>query len=300
LTYLADGYLRSEELVLGTGVKEEIAHEDFEGTSAWQHQAAESTASSGDWIVSVPYATGYQPGHDVTADPGSYCLFTGLNISDPDTFDVDGGVVVARSGAYDLSGHPEVRLSLWRWFGNRDLGEDSGDFFRLEIREDSSAPDQLLEQLGHLESATAWTEVSFRVADYVTPGPQVELKVSASDASPVPNIIEAAIDEILFWEPHCEVYNPLPNPVTGLRLSVAGSDVELDWSPPNPDPAHGEADRYRIYRSDTPDGGWALLDELATTADPVQYADGGGIGGADLRFYQVVAANDAGDSEVLP
>ncbi|NIR38618.1 MAG: hypothetical protein GWN73_23110, partial [Actinobacteria bacterium] len=148
---------------------------------------------------------------DATPAPGVTCLFTG---DDPSSrlgeADVDDGVVVARSGPYDLSGHADVRVEVQRWFGNRDLGEDPGDFFRLEIRHDAASPDVLLEELGSSISQASWTPVNFRVADFVEPGAGVELKVSVADGASTGNIIEAAIDEILFWEPRCEIHDPPP------------------------------------------------------------------------------------------
>jgi len=300
ISTLADGFSRSDDETFDTGLVE-ILHEDFETTNGWHHVAAESTATAGNWLIATPAGTNYQPGQDVTPDPGQQCLFTAHNFPGDETLiDVDGGVVVARSGAYDLSGHPEAQVSLSRWFGNRDTGEDAGDFFRLEIREHPGAPDQLLEQLGTSVSAPEWTEVTFRVADYVTPGAQVELKVSAADGSAEENIIEAAIDEIVFWELLCEIYNPAPNDVNSLHLNISGSDVDLSWRQPDPDPAHGEANRYRVHRSETPTGGWTQLHELNSVSVDLAYTDPDSVSGAPLHFYIVIPGNDEGDAAPLP
>ena len=83
------------------------------------------------------------------------------------TDDIDDGVVVARSASVDLSGFPEARVSLNRWFANRDTGEDTGDFWRLEVRESDTSPDVLLEELDTNQSAAQWTEVTFRLADFI-------------------------------------------------------------------------------------------------------------------------------------
>ena len=76
------------------------------------------------------------------------------------------------------------------------------------------------------------------------------LKVSAADGPATGNIIEAAIDDVLFWVPFCEIHNPPPNPVDDLSIEHDGVDVSLRWGRPALDPAHGEPDRYRVYRSD--------------------------------------------------
>ena len=207
---------------------------------------------------------------------------------------------MARSGAYDLTGHPEARVRIHRWFANRDLGEDAGDFFRLEIRENSSSPDVLLEEMGTNESAARWTAVSFRVADHVVPGPGVELKVTAADGNATGNLVEAAIDEIEFWEPQCDTHDPAPNPVDSLRVDRSGDDALLSWTRPGLDPDHGEADRYRIYRSANPDGGFNLENELFDSGSAPSWSDDGAALAGDDRYYLIQAANGNGDSEPAP
>jgi len=301
LTYSADGFVTSEDVAFDSGREVSLASDDFEGTTTWQHVAAESTASTGNWIVGNPVGTGFQPEDDATPAPGSLCLYTAANPgAGVGTDDVDGGVVVARSGAYDLSGHPEARLRVARWFGNRDLGVDAGDFYRLEIRESVVSADELLEELGSSESAATWTRVTFRVADFVTPGPGVELKISAADGVAVGNIIEAAIDEIEFFEPICEIHDPAPNPVDSLMVDHDGTDVILRWSRPSLDPEHGETERYLVYRSATAAGGYTLLADLVDASTDPSYPDEGAAGGVETYFYQVISANPAGDSEPLP
>ncbi|GAB4224481.1 MAG: hypothetical protein Kow0062_26320 [Acidobacteriota bacterium] len=298
--YEADGYQRSEPTTLPTGSEAVFLVDDLEGATGWHHVAAESTASTGDWIVDDPNGTEAQPEDDVTPDPGVRCLFTAQNTS-LGTDDVDDGVVVARSGAYDLSGHPEARLRIWRWFANRDRGEDPGDFFRLEIRQDSASPDVLLEELDSRQDAPSWQPRTFRVADFVTPGAAIELKVSAADGTADGNIIEAAIDEIAFWDPACDTWNPPPAPVDTLRAERAGDDVVLRWQRPAPEPQRGEASAYRVYRSEQADGGFGERDLVEDTAAEVTWPDPGAAA-APQRFlaWLVVAENASGASEPPP
>jgi hypothetical protein len=191
-------------------------------------------------------------------------------------------------------------LRISRWFANRDIGEDDGDFFRLEIRESALHDDLILEELDSDQSAPWWEEVTFRVADHVTPGPAVELKVSAADGPAEGNIVEAAIDEIVFWEPFCEVYDPAPNPVDSLTVELAGEDVVLEWNRPGLDPGHGETEQYRVYRSETPSGGFALLDVIEDPSPSVGFIDSGAAAGPPVLYYEVIANNAAGDSDPLP
>ena len=301
LDYAADGFESSEELTLPSGTRVTLFSEEFEGSTTWQHQAAESNALTGDWTVGDPVGTGFQPENDATPDPGTRCFYTAPNPgAGVGSDDVDDGVVVARSGGYDLAGHPEARLSLKRWFANRDLGEDDGDFYRLEIRQDVLSPDKLLEQIDYQHSEPRWTEVTFRLADHLTPGPAVELKVSAADGSFSGNIIEAAIDDVVFWEPFCEIHDPAPNPVDDLRVDRAPTDVLLSWKRPVFDPAHGEADRYGLYRSESASTGFALVTEVTSTATNVGYTDTGAVTGPAQLFYLVIAGNAAGEAEPAP
>ncbi|HHN74645.1 MAG TPA: hypothetical protein ENK10_05385 [Acidobacteria bacterium] len=302
LTYRADGYQRQEELNLPTGRRQVFSSDDFESATDWQHVPAESDATTGDWLVGDPVGTDFQPEDDATADPGLRCLYTAPNAGGQGGVDDgDDGVVVARSGPIDLSAHPEARLTVQRWFANRDTGEDEGDYFELSIRQSPTAMETLLERLGTADSAPRWTEVSFRVADFITPSAETQLRVAAADGPATGNIIEAAIDELEWWDPLCEEWNPPPAPVRTLTLMRTGLDVELSWQRPAPDPAHGEVESYTIHRSETPTGGWQRLDEVVDGAPNVTWIDVGG-GGHSPPFYAwlVLATNAAGSSDTLP
>ncbi len=302
-TYLSDESSREETVTFPTGLESVFLHEDFEGATGWAHSGApDSTTSIGAWIVGDPEGTGFQPEDDATPAPGVRCLFTASNPGRlVGTNDVDGGVVVARSGSYDLAGHPEARVRLRRWFGNRDIGADAGDYFRLHIRANASSPDVLLEELGSTVSQPTWTTVNFRVASFVPPGPAVQLRVDASDGTLVGNIIEAAVDEIEFWDPACATWNPAPAPVFPLHGNRSGGDVTLSWPRPAPDPQHGEATSYRVYRSTSPSGGFASVAIVTDPSASLSWSDPGAAASPDpLLAYLIVASNAAGDSDIVP
>jgi hypothetical protein len=299
--YLADGYAQTQDDTLPTGRQIAFVTDEFEGSTTWQHIAAESTATTGDWTHGDPDGTAQQPEDDATPDPGVECLFTAPNPGGLGTDDVDDGAVVARSGSFDLTGHPEARVSLMRWFSNRDLGEDVGDYYRLEIREGAAQPDVLLEELDTNQSAQAWTEVTFRVADYINITNDVSLRVSVADGPATGNLIEGAIDDMRFWDPTCSTWDPAPNTVETLLLTLAGSDLVLDWQRPELDPSHGEAVRYRVYRSLTVDSGFGEEQLVQDSGASLSWTDVGA-GGASPSFYAylVVSENDAGASEAPP
>lgn len=297
LAYEAEGYSREEEIVLPTGTESVFLVDDLEGATGWAHVAAESTASTGDWILGDPDGTEFQPEDDTTPDPGVRALFTATNGGGLGSNDIDDGVVVARSGFYDLSGHPEARVKVSRWFANRDLGEDAGDFYALEIRESGSSPDVELERMDSTESAARWTEVSFRVADFVTPGPTIQLRVSAADGPATGNLVEAAIDDIVFWEPACDVYDPAPAAMDTLLVERSGADVVLSWAAPAATPSSGEASAYDVYRSESVQGGFGLQASVSVQS----WNDAGAAGASPALYaYSVIARNDAGTGEPTP
>ena len=200
--------------------------------------------------------------------------------------------MVARSGSYDLSGHPEARLSVARWYANRDVGTDADDYFRFHARASSSSPDVLLEELGSTASAARWTTVTFRVADFVTPGPTVQLRVAASDGTARGSVVEAALDEVVFWDPACDLHDPPPNEVMTLRAERIGSDVALSWQRPPLDPAHGEARRYQVLRSENPAAGFTVVGTIVDSSSNLGWADPGAATQTPRFYAYLIAAEN--------
>jgi len=302
LTWQADGFTRTELLTYPTGTKNVFLTDDFEGSANWTHVATESTATTGMWTIDDPNPTLWQPGNDTTPDPGVLAFFTALNPQGNDNDgDVDGGVMVGRSGPYNLDGHPEAHMDLNRWFASWHHGADSEDFFRLEIREDQNADDILMEELDTWVAYPQWNTISFRVADYVVPGQNVGFRVSASDGPAHENRLEAAIDDIVFWDPVCAAYDPVPGAVTTLTVNKDSADLRLNWNRPAEEPAFGGATGYRVYRSETATGGYALLDDFTDVGATLTWVDSGAGGESPVAYhYEVIAYNPTGESEILP
>lgn len=293
LTYASSQGSRSEEMDLPTGGRTILVKDDFETATTWAHVAGESTTTLGAWVVGDPVGTGFQPEDDASPGAGTRCLYTAANAAGAQgTDEVDAGVVVARSGSYDLTGHPEARLSVTRWYANRDVGADAGNFFRLHVRETPASPDVLLEEMDSTGSAARWTTVTFRVADLVTPGATVQLRIAASDGTGRPDLVEAALDEVVFWDPACDVHDPPPGEVMPLRADRVGDDVLLFWDRPALDPAHGEADQYRVHRSEDPSGGFVVAATVVDSSASVTWSDpGAALAPAALVVYLVAAEN---------
>jgi hypothetical protein len=179
------------------------AFEDaFENGNAqgWELYGSGSTARTGDWEIGNPNGTtsGGAQAQPQDAYEGAGCAFTAQN-SSLGTNDVDRGVVYLVSPVMDLSSAGTAELAYVRWFYNRDMGEDSGDFFVAEVSEDNGASWVNLEMLDTNQSANSWIEQTFALKDYVNLTSTVRLRFGAADGSSRGNIIEAAIDNVVIW-----------------------------------------------------------------------------------------------------
>ncbi|UCC31905.1 MAG: choice-of-anchor J domain-containing protein, partial [Phycisphaerales bacterium] len=177
--------------------------DDFESGNAqgWDFYGPDSTASTGDWEIGDPVGTvsGSDQAQPENAYEGTGCVFTAQN-SSLGVNDVDGGVVYLVSPTIDLSGASSTELTYVRWFYNRDLGEDSGDFFVAEVSANDGATWVNLETLNTNQSANTWTPRSFMLEDFITLTGTVRLRFGAADGSSLGNIIEAAIDNVEVWK----------------------------------------------------------------------------------------------------
>lgn len=181
--------------------------EDFNGgnVQGWALRGTDSTASTGDWVFGNPNGTSSGGDQAQPEDPheGSGCAFTGQN-SDLGNDDVDSGVIYLTSPAIDLSGESSAQLVYVRWYYNRDLGVDDGDFFIAQVSSNNGSSWVTLEQLGTNVSANDWTEMSFDLEDYIALTSTVRLRFGASDGSFAGNIIEAALDDLrITLAPEC-------------------------------------------------------------------------------------------------
>ncbi|MEM9293527.1 MAG: M36 family metallopeptidase, partial [Acidobacteriota bacterium] len=104
------------------------------GASGWTNDTANSTCSTGTFVVGTPTqqvngGVTTQVGGDHTTGSGN-AFFTATNTA-AGTNDVDGGTCIATSGVTSVTEASDV--SIWYFHGQRDAGDDAGDFFDLEI-----------------------------------------------------------------------------------------------------------------------------------------------------------------------
>ena len=245
-----DSYL---DVVMGTRLT--VRRDGFEVASGWTFDAASSTATAGHWTLGDPDPTAWQPGDDVS-DDGVNCWFTAPNAGGEGTDDVDGGVTTLLSPVIDLTGRAGARLNYWRWFANRDLGEDAGDFFRVQVSSNGGGSWVTVENLDTNQSANAWTRREVRIEDFVALSSQFRIRFQVADGTATGNLIEAAVDEVRIEQPSCD-----PTPAcfiaptfSGLASANAGAscaEVALSWGAASTNCANATI-RYNVYRSTDP------------------------------------------------
>lgn len=168
--------------------------EDFE-TGVATGWVTSGTASTGHFVVGSPtgqVSSGVQTqlAGDHTPGAGVNAYFTGVNVSAGNQ-DVDNGTAISTSPLYVVGA--DAQLSLWYFFGQRDTGDDAGDFFHIEYSLDNGVQFNTLVFLGDTAIDAVWTEVKV----FIPGGSDVVLRVTVSDMAGNGDIIEGGIDDLL-------------------------------------------------------------------------------------------------------
>ena len=168
----------------GTGCLSEV---DFEsGAGGWTASGA-STCTTGSFVVGSPDATAWQVGG---GNPGN-AFYTQPNSGGIGTDDVDGGTCEALSSVIDASGQAAVEVTLDYFHGQRDAADDSADGFTIEVLNNGSVVDTIV-NIGDVTNNAAWTTVSSVVTN---PG-NIQLRVRATDGTAGGDIVEGGIDNV--------------------------------------------------------------------------------------------------------
>ncbi len=261
---------------LGTSQSE--YSQDFEaGNGSWSLDTVNSTATAGNWTYGNPDGTTYQPEDDVTPDPGVNCWFTSPNPGGIGTDDVDNGVTILVSPTIDLSGLDTAILSYYRWFANRDLGEDTGDFFKADVSSNNGSSWVNLETLGTNESAATWTLREFDLADFITLTSQVKIRFQAADGIATGNLIEAAIDEVHIVQPICDDTPAcfIEPDFDGLVSATPGSscgETMLNWQSASSNCINATIS-YDVYRDTTSGFTPAMSNQIASGLTGMTFED---------------------------
>ncbi len=153
---------------------------------------------NGHWEIGDPNGTVHTQGQAQPEDAylGTGCAFTAQN-SSPGVHDVDSGVVWMTSPPINLAGATSATLSYARWYYLGEPGEDPADYFSVEVRPDPASAWVLVEFLGPLDLANAWTPRSFALDSLIPLTDTVQLRFAANDGCLKGTVLEVAVDEVI-------------------------------------------------------------------------------------------------------
>jgi len=179
--------------------------DNFETDMGWT-VVDDPSLSAGSWERGLPGGYGLREDAPWDAD-GSGQLFA-TNLAAGNT-DVDGGATRLVSPVIDAS-NPESHVAYWRWWSDAGASDDT---FVVEISDDAGANWVTLETVGPNVNGS-WVFQNFRVADFVTPTNQFQIRFTASDVGDG-SIVEAAVDGV-----------ELRNSVSGLDCVIFSDGFE--------------------------------------------------------------------------
>ncbi|NNC94142.1 MAG: choice-of-anchor B family protein [Chitinophagales bacterium] len=200
--------------------------DDFVLDNSWTEN---SSASTGRWEIGIPIGTFLNsipsnPDADVIDDLGDRCFITGNGGGAAGNDDVDNGTTTLNSPLADLSSYNDPYLGFNWWYfvgGGSTVSDDTLKFFL----------DNGISKVGifsvppNAPNFSMWNEKLLRVTDFLAPTNQMKLEVVASDLPGTGHVVEAAIDNVCFFD-SASCKNPVPISNTVLN----SNDVRLTWT----------------------------------------------------------------------
>jgi Zinc carboxypeptidase/FlgD Ig-like domain len=192
----AGGLVLERDLLLTVGQAPILYSANFESGDGGFTLDPSHTATTGSFVRIDPNPTQFQPGDDTTPAPGIFAWVTGQN-SDLGIDDVDNGVSATRSPLINLSGQEAARLVLSYFHGQRDPGNDAGDFFRIHLSNDGGATWPVaLVSIGDVTTSPAWHDLQVDLEDLLPLTAQMRIRVQAADGVATGDIVEGGIDDV--------------------------------------------------------------------------------------------------------
>ena len=174
--------------------------DDMEDDLGWTVGDVDDDATTGIWERADPQGTQAQPGDDHTPD-GTLCYVTGASANGGlGGNDIDGGKTTLFSPVFSAAGD-DVHVSYWRWYSNDQGASPNNDEMPVSISNDAGDTWTTLEVVD--ENAGDWVFASFRVADFVEPTDQMQIRFVASDEGDG-SVVEAAVDDFSVDSFGCE------------------------------------------------------------------------------------------------
>jgi hypothetical protein len=203
------------------GAIDAVFADDFESDTGWTVTGAAANAAQGRWERGVPAGDGSR-GDPASDFDGSGRIFMTGNGGPGSNTDVDAGSTILTSPAFDAAGVSEATLTYARWYDNTGSGTGAApgaDTFKVFISNDNGANYIPLETVGPntAQSAGGWFEVSFRIADVITPTSQMRVQFLADDLGSG-SVIEAGVDAFRVSGVTCE--DPGPSGCSAADLAA--------------------------------------------------------------------------------
>jgi hypothetical protein len=144
----------------------------------------------------------------VTGNAANASLAIGTN-------DVDGGQTTLTTPIFNTSTIPNATISYWRWFSNDAGAVGTPDTLRVDI----SSNGVTWVPVERVVTSSAWTKVTFRIDDYVTPSILTRVRFIAEDVG-TGSVVESAIDDFMVFEGETVTDAPAPRFTTRLLANV--------------------------------------------------------------------------------
>lgn len=178
------------------------------------------------WSVanSVPFGDGaWSRGVPVNSDRGDpptdydgsgQCWLTD---NSPGNSDVDNGTTTLTSEVMNLSGLNDPNIRYARWYSNTTGGAPQADVFTVEVSNNGGSSWVTLEVVGptltspNPEVDGGWYVKTFRIANFVAPSAQFQIRFIASDLGQG-SVVEASIDALSVIDYVCPTPTPTNTP----------------------------------------------------------------------------------------
>ncbi len=174
-----------------------VFEDDFETDTGWVVSGPAANAAQGRWERAVPAGNGGRGDPTTDFDGSGRCYVTGNGGPGSNT-DVDDFPTILTSPAFDATTVNDAVLTYARWYDNTGSGTGAApgqDTFKITISNDDGETFIPLETVGPNtpQSSGGWFEVSFRIADIITPTSQMRVRFLADDVTPG-SVVEAGVD----------------------------------------------------------------------------------------------------------
>ena len=162
-----------------------VMEDDFESDLGWT--VVNQSISTGAWERVDPAGTDAQP-EDDHSENGTKCFVTGGAGGSVGNDDVDGGPTRLISPAIDLA-DGDANLNFYLWFYH----STNGEYVPLSIHLSNDDGTSWTE-IAQIDNNPSWSNMDYRVSDYLAPTPTVKIRFSASD-NPNDSVVEGLVDD---------------------------------------------------------------------------------------------------------